>query len=331
MILAEKIMKLRKQNGWSQEDLAARLNVSRQSVSKWESMASIPDLDKIVKLSQIFGVSTDYLLKDDMEEEPSFSVEEVVFEAEKEPVRQVTLEEAGQYLELIEKSSLWIAVGVALCILSPIPLIILGGIAEYQIANVTEDMAGGVGVTILLLMIASAVVLFISNGMKLDKYEYLEKENLSLEYGVAGIVEKKKEVFTPVFQRGIVIGVTLCILAVVPLMLAVAFGFEEITIVYCVGILLFMIAVAVLLFVKRGMVQSSYDKLLEEGDYTREKKEFNRKNSAAVAACWCVITAIYLGSSFITMRWDRTWIIWPVAGVLFGAVLAVLSARQKKK
>ena len=70
MILAEKIIKLRKQNGWSQEDLAMKLNVSRQSVSKWESMASIPDLDKIVKLSQIFGVSTDYLLKDDLEEEP---------------------------------------------------------------------------------------------------------------------------------------------------------------------------------------------------------------------------------------------------------------------
>ncbi|MBR3595849.1 MAG: helix-turn-helix transcriptional regulator, partial [Clostridia bacterium] len=48
MILAEKIIKLRKQNGWSQEDLAMQLNVSRQSVSKWESTASIPDLDKIV-------------------------------------------------------------------------------------------------------------------------------------------------------------------------------------------------------------------------------------------------------------------------------------------
>ena len=46
MILAEKITKLRKQQGWSQEELAARLDVSRQAVSKWESMASMPDLDK---------------------------------------------------------------------------------------------------------------------------------------------------------------------------------------------------------------------------------------------------------------------------------------------
>ena len=71
MILADKIMKLRKQNGWSQEELAMQLGVSRQSVSKWESGTSIPDLERIIKLSQIFGVSTDYLIKDEIEEIPA--------------------------------------------------------------------------------------------------------------------------------------------------------------------------------------------------------------------------------------------------------------------
>ena len=69
MILAEKIMQLRKKNGWSQEELAGRLGVSRQSVSKWESAMSIPDLDKILQMSQVFEVSTDYLLKDEITEE----------------------------------------------------------------------------------------------------------------------------------------------------------------------------------------------------------------------------------------------------------------------
>ena len=63
MRLEGKIMLLRKQKGWSQEQLAEQLGISRQSVSKWESGASVPDLDKIIKLSQIFDVSTDYLLK----------------------------------------------------------------------------------------------------------------------------------------------------------------------------------------------------------------------------------------------------------------------------
>ena len=69
MILAEKVMTLRKKKGWSQEELAEKLNISRQSVSKWESGASIPDIDKIILISGLFGVSTDYLLKDEMETE----------------------------------------------------------------------------------------------------------------------------------------------------------------------------------------------------------------------------------------------------------------------
>ena len=66
MILADKIINLRKKSGMSQEDLAGKLNVSRQSISKWESAQSIPDLDKIIQLSIIFGVSTDFLLKDEI-------------------------------------------------------------------------------------------------------------------------------------------------------------------------------------------------------------------------------------------------------------------------
>ncbi len=63
MNIGEKIMKLRKQQGWSQEELANRLDVTRQSVSKWESGASVPELEKIVRLSELFGISTDCLLK----------------------------------------------------------------------------------------------------------------------------------------------------------------------------------------------------------------------------------------------------------------------------
>lgn len=66
MIFADKLIALRKKEGWSQEELAQQLNVSRQSVSKWEGAQSVPDLDKIVQLSRIFGVSTDYLLKDEL-------------------------------------------------------------------------------------------------------------------------------------------------------------------------------------------------------------------------------------------------------------------------
>ena len=63
MILADKITELRKKRGWSQEELAEKVDVTRQSVSKWESAQSTPDLDKILKLAEIFEVTTDELLK----------------------------------------------------------------------------------------------------------------------------------------------------------------------------------------------------------------------------------------------------------------------------
>ena len=64
MTFSDKLIALRRKAGWSQEELAERLNVSRQSVSKWESAQSMPDIDKIVQLSSLFSVTTDYLLKD---------------------------------------------------------------------------------------------------------------------------------------------------------------------------------------------------------------------------------------------------------------------------
>ena len=69
MTIGEKIQACRKSNGLSQEELASTLGVSRQALSKWECNTSVPDIDKIVGLSNYFGVSTDYLLKDDISDE----------------------------------------------------------------------------------------------------------------------------------------------------------------------------------------------------------------------------------------------------------------------
>ena len=72
MILADKITALRKKAGWSQEELAEQLGVTRQSVSKWEGAQSVPEMDKVVQMSRLFGVTTDFLLKDELsEEEPA--------------------------------------------------------------------------------------------------------------------------------------------------------------------------------------------------------------------------------------------------------------------
>ena len=93
MILADKIIGLRKRFGWSQEELAEKMNVSRQSVSKWESTNSIPDINKIIMLAKMFNVSTDFLLKDEVEEFDS------VTGSTGPDIIQISLEQALKYVE----------------------------------------------------------------------------------------------------------------------------------------------------------------------------------------------------------------------------------------
>ena len=68
-MLSEKLYKLRKNSGLSQEQLAEKINVSRQAISKWESGTAVPESEKLVTISNYFGVSVDYLLKDEEEKE----------------------------------------------------------------------------------------------------------------------------------------------------------------------------------------------------------------------------------------------------------------------
>lgn len=326
MILAEKIIKLRKKNGWSQEELAAQMNVSRQSVSKWESMASIPDLDKIVKLSQLFGVSTDYLLKDELEDDETEHIE-IIEDSEK---KHVSLKEANEFMDLTEKSALTVATGVAACIFSPVMVILLTGYAECRLISMSEDMAAGIGTAILLIIIACAVMLFIMSGSKMKRYEYLEIELLKTEYGVTGIVETKKENFADTYKKSIAAGVAACIISVVPLVLAATITENDIVIITMTALMLTLIAAGVFLIVRSSMINDSYEKLLEEDDYTPEKKITNKKNENVSRIYWCTALAIYLAWSFISGDWQITWVIWPVAGIMYGAVTAAVDIKRKK-
>ncbi len=335
MILADKVMALRKKNGWSQEELAEKLNISRQSVSKWESGASIPDIDKIIALSGLFGVSTDYLLKEELEQEQPSETEDV-YEAVKE--RAVSLEEANGFLSLVKKLAGRTALGAGLCILSPIPMIVLSGLAEYGVdagvrgaGAISEDMAGGFGMVILLVLVAIGVAILILSDMRTEKYRYLEKEKLALQYGVEGIVRKRKEDFAGRYRFCIVAGVTLCIIGVVPLMTAAAFSAGDLVYIYCAAVLLSIVAVAVFLFVWAGSIQGSFDKLLQEGDYTVEEKALQKKTSFFPAVYWCLVTALFLGMGLYTDNWRYTAFIWPVAALLFVAIQYIVKEVAKAR
>lgn len=322
MILADKIMNLRKKNGWSQEELAMQLNVSRQSVSKWESAASIPDLDKIIKLSQIFGVSTDYLLKDNLEEDPQSPVLDMY---EEEQLASVSLEEANTYMDKVEKLSVRISAAISMFILSPIVILLLGGLSEYGKIPLTEDMAGGVGVAILLLIIVGALIVLLPPCMELNKYEYLEKEVFRQGYGVTGAVQKRKDDFETTYHTSIVVGIVFCIIGIVPLMVMAGLDVEDYVYLYGVSLILICVSIGTHVLVRAGMIHESHTVLLQVEDFTPEKKQADRRNGKIAVVYWCIVSAIYLAWSFSTNNWAETWVVWPIAGVLFAAVLGIVS------
>ena len=133
MNLSEKIMMLRKKEGWSQEELANHLQISRQAVSKWESGQSI------IQLSQLFQVTTDYLLLD---QENEGNIQTGIY---------LSLTQVQEYLKIRKQSSLKIAFATFLCVISPIPLIGFTTLCQYQRFYMAENLAISIGLSFLII------------------------------------------------------------------------------------------------------------------------------------------------------------------------------------
>lgn len=332
MILADKILTLRKNSGFSQEELAEKLNVSRQSISKWESAASIPDISKIIDMANLFGVTTDYLLKDDLEQT-------VYTSGDEGGARRMSVEEANAYLDDSHAYAKKIALGVMLCILSPVLLITLPVLIPYLssvaqggaivISEAQEALYAGVGLVALFLLVACAVGLFIVSSATERKYKYIDRSEFELAYGVEGVLRQKWSNYETRYTASIAVGVILCILSPIPLIIA---GLAEASDLVCIlftALLLVIIAIAVYIFIVAGSEKECYDKLLREEDYEGSNAKTSKQNEKIGGIYWPIVTAAYLAWSFISMRWEITWLIWPVAGVLFGAVCAIVKIAAK--
>ena len=313
MILADKIIRLRKKNGWSQEELADKMNVSRQAVSKWEAAQTTPDLEKILLLGNLFGVTTDYLLKDELVDE------EFVEGVDETPIRKISLAEANDYLEQRKNASVQIAIATLLCIISPIFIFLLLAFSECTSIPITENLAVGIGMVALFSLVTIAVVIYIRVGFKNAPYEFLEKEPFETEYGVTGLAREKQKTYRNTYIKYNIFGTCACILSPVPLICADLSG-KGLLVMIMLCVTLLTVAIGVMFFIVAGVRWASMQKLLKEGEFSEKGKQKNKIIEAIGTVYWLLATAIYLGWSFLTSDWHITWVIWPIAGVLFAVV-----------
>lgn len=351
MNLAEKIFNERTKLDLSQEQFAEQMGVSRQAVSKWETGQSLPDLDKIVMMSRVFGVTTDYLLgegelsqgTDTGGQGAGYTVEDQYNEEKQNTIsenskpRYITDEEAEEYCMVRKKFGKRIGLGVFLCIagLALVQFVqeLFPEIIGYRVGN--PDFFENLAAVPFLLLVAIAVPLFIVSGLSMGKYEFMEKANLTFSPDMKKRLQEESEAHYRVFTAKISVGVSLCIIAAIVCVILEEQTFVNTAQVWISGemgafFMLLIIAVAVYLFVTAGIEKSTYDILLRKNEI-KQKKEENKVFDAVSAIYWCIVTAGYLAYSFITFDWGRSWIVWPVAGCLFGAVSAAMHLMSREK
>ena len=127
-------------------------------------------------------------------------------------------------------------------------------------------------------------------------------------------------------------GVFLCIVGALPGILfddgdKYASGIAKIS----APIMLVLVAAAVYMFVKVGIISVSYSKLLQEGDYTPEHKRVEQKMEPFAGIYWIAVAFIYLIPGFLLGYWNKTWIIWPIAGVIYGIIYKLYEMHLKRR
>jgi hypothetical protein len=195
-------------------------------------------------------------------------------------------------------------------------LILLAGLAEAGKISMNETVAEMGGTMIVLVMVAAAVAMFLMTGMRGKQYDYLENIDIDTAYGVSGMAKERRAQYAEKHSRLLIVGIMLCIVAAIPMLILSMSGYSNNTdVLPIIGVdaMLVTIAIGVKMIVLTCIRNEGYDKLLEEGDYTR----LNKKAGRFDGIYWGIALAVYLGWSFVTNRWETTWIVWPIAGVLF--------------
>lgn len=213
MRLGQKIAELRKKDHLSQEALAEKMNVSRQAVSKWESDQSIPDIEKIVDLSEMFGVTTDYLLKNGT---PSFEIKK----QDSNPVEELPVlsdERLHNFLLTAEKNSKLRALACCLTILSAAIYCFTDAInILIDIGNLTIELTG-LSITITTIAIAFGLVVY--SWLNIHKFKDLKKQNFNLIKAKAKLAPRIQN-FHRTNNKYIVLASILGILSIIPPLIA---------------------------------------------------------------------------------------------------------------
>lgn len=295
----EKLRRLRKENGLSQEELAQQLNVSRQAVSKWESGQGYPETDKLLMISTLFGVSLDYLLKSDGSE---------AVLAGDEAGYYVSRETASGYLSMKKAGARRIALGVAVMVLS------------LAFEMLFED---ALGTFLFMLGVAAGVAILVLQGFQPKRYEEIELQPLVFE---ADVLRELKTLHAAENRRsglGIVAGVVLVIASY-----AVNVLIEDLLKLPAAYQAIYPIlwASAVSLFIICGSAISASGVLANNREHLKEAAR-ERKSGWIYVSGFLTATVVFIVAGLLWDLWHPAWVVYPATALLCTAIASWWNAR----
>lgn len=334
MIFADKLIRLRRRKGLSQEELADKLDVTRQAVSRWEGNQTYPDLSKIVLISKIFEVSTDYLLKDEIEEE-SVSADKKNEAGEKQDVRMLTQEETQVYLKNCRISAIFYALATAIFIVGPvIGYSVLYASSVFRIPIRFQD-AIIICISVILISWIVSAVTFVLFSRRKAKYSSFLNAVFEFEYGTEIFLKKEKRKDEKVCLSFKITGICMIVIALILIVLGL---FSLMTagngnmFDYMISAVS-MAVCAVGALVGQTSLKKSYERLCQKGKY---EKELLTKQKAVVLSVfyWLVTAVIFAGAIGLRKDWIFSWVYLIFAALLYFSVLIVqigFRSSSKKK
>ena len=255
---AEKIYQLRRQNGWSQEDIAQRLHVSRQSISKWENALSMPEGTKLSEIARLFQISLDDLLSEDPIASPFAS-------AYCSLQRDIAhLQEAEDFLKAVRKIAHSCGISFLSCMLSPFLLLYL--VAQHQFvpdSGISEQMAAGLGSLSTSLIMLSAMSAPLIHILCFPYRSWLRRDILVAADVRQALMEDRQRRLRPFILR-IVLAILLLLLTIPSfVMICIQYG-ERIETIYGGMLLLGGLGIALGILISCGIQIIAYQRLLSD-------------------------------------------------------------------
>lgn len=299
MGFSENLQNLRKINNMSQEQLAEKLEVSRQAVSKWESGNGYPEAEKLIVICDIFDCSMDNLVKG-----------------------KITVDTTGEkikYENLQNKFSKGISLGTGIILFGTTLLLYFAGLSgKSETSDLLKNHYGILGVTILLICVLISLPIFIAVGISQDNFK---KKNPKLPNFYS---EEEIDKFNTKFIIGIATGVSLILIGTILLIILYGMNLVNENSTIPVVVLMSFVTISVPILSYCGIQKDKYDIEKYNENNSEEGKKRNVKAEKICGSIMLTATAIFLSAGLIFNLWKVCWVVFPIGGIFCGIVSTIL-------